>query len=80
MSNCILGKPTPSVEWLDNHGQLIAPDSDRFKIANVGLTTVLIIRRLRIEDKGDFKLRVRNRCGEDAFAIAIQSRQFCISE
>ncbi|PIO76038.1 immunoglobulin I-set domain protein [Teladorsagia circumcincta] len=65
------GRPVPSVEWLDNNGQVIS-DSERFKIENVGLSTVLTIRRLRVEDRGEFKLRIRNRCGQDTFPIGIQ--------
>ncbi|KAK6031811.1 hypothetical protein OSTOST_02021 [Ostertagia ostertagi] len=65
-------RPVPSVEWLDNNGQPIS-DSERFEIQNVGLSTVLTIRRLRIEDRGEFKLRIRNRCGQDTFPIGIQT-------
>ncbi|KAK6058697.1 immunoglobulin I-set domain protein [Cooperia oncophora] len=65
------GRPAPSVEWFDNNGQLIS-DSEQFKIENAELSTVLTIKRLRVEDRGEFKLRIRNRCGEDSFSIGIQ--------
>ncbi|XGW01160.1 hypothetical protein V3C99_013825, partial [Haemonchus contortus] len=65
------GRPAPTVEWLDNNGQLIS-NSERFIVDNVGLSTVLTIRRLLLTDRGEFKLRVWNRCGEDTFPISIQ--------
>nr|CDJ96599.1 Immunoglobulin I-set and Fibronectin domain containing protein [Haemonchus contortus] len=59
------------LEWLDNNGQSIS-NSERFIVDNVGLSTVLTIRRLLLTDRGEFKLRVWNRCGEDTFPISIQ--------
>ncbi|WKY09394.1 hypothetical protein Q1695_002059 [Nippostrongylus brasiliensis] len=67
-----VGRPVPNVEWSDSQGQLITADSDKFRIENVGLSTVLTIKRLRAEDRGEFRLRVWNRCGEDCFPISIQ--------
>ncbi|VDL82222.1 unnamed protein product [Nippostrongylus brasiliensis] len=71
-----IGRPVPNVEWLDSQGQLITADSDKFRIENVGLSTVLTIKRLRAEDRGEFRLRVWNRCGEDCFPISIQVSGF----
>ncbi|KIH55754.1 immunoglobulin I-set domain protein [Ancylostoma duodenale] len=66
-----LGRPAPSVEWFDNNGQLITV-SEKYKIENTALNTVLTIKNICVRDRGEYKLRIRNRCGEDAFSISIQ--------
>ncbi|EPB68162.1 immunoglobulin I-set domain protein [Ancylostoma ceylanicum] len=64
-------RPAPTVEWFDNNGQLITA-SDKYKIENTALNTVLTIKNICVRDRGEYKLRIRNRCGEDSFSISIQ--------
>ncbi|EYC10055.1 hypothetical protein Y032_0057g2742 [Ancylostoma ceylanicum] len=66
------GRPAPTVEWFDNNGQLITA-SDKYKIENTALNTVLTIKNICVRDRGEYKLRIRNRCGEDSFSISIQT-------
>ncbi|RCN31489.1 immunoglobulin I-set domain protein [Ancylostoma caninum] len=66
-------RPAPTVEWFDNNGQLITA-SEKYKIENTALNTVLTIKNICVRDRGEYKLRIRNRCGEDTFSISIQVR------
>ncbi|RCN39644.1 immunoglobulin I-set domain protein [Ancylostoma caninum] len=70
MEDC---RPAPTVEWFDNNGQLIT-ESEKYKIENTALNTVLTIKNICVRDRGEYKLRIRNRCGEDTFSISIQVR------
>ncbi|CAJ0569804.1 unnamed protein product, partial [Mesorhabditis spiculigera] len=65
------GRPVPEVEWIDNQGKTIA-DGTKFKIETSGLNTCLTIQKIEIAHRGEFTCRVRNRCGEDKYAIGIQ--------
>ncbi|KIH44937.1 immunoglobulin I-set domain protein [Ancylostoma duodenale] len=67
------GRPAPTVEWFNNNGQLITA-SEKYKIENTALNTVLTIKNICVRDRGEYKLRIRNRCGEDTFSISIQVR------
>ncbi|CAJ0566744.1 unnamed protein product, partial [Mesorhabditis spiculigera] len=64
-------RPVPEVEWIDNQGKTIA-DGAKFKIETSGLNTCLTIQKIEIAHRGEFTCRVRNRCGEDKYAIGIQ--------
>ncbi|KAK6753136.1 hypothetical protein RB195_012624 [Necator americanus] len=65
-------RPTPVVEWFNNNGELIT-SSEKYKVESAALNTVLTVRNISVIDRGEYKLRIKNRCGEDNFSISIQT-------
>ncbi|NP_001368673.1 Titin homolog [Caenorhabditis elegans] len=65
------GRPQPEVIWIDNNGKVIE-ESRKMKIEKTVLNTVLTINSIDSQDQGEFALKIKNRCGEDKYAIGIQ--------
>ncbi|UMM35968.1 hypothetical protein L5515_008342 [Caenorhabditis briggsae] len=66
-----VGRPQPEVIWIDNNGKVIE-ESRKMKIEKTALNTVLTINGIDSQDQGEFALKIKNRCGEDKYAIGIQ--------
>ena len=47
------------------------------QIEKTALNTVLTINGIDSQDQGEFALKIKNRCGEDKYAIGIQVRFRC---
>ncbi|KJH43328.1 kinase domain protein [Dictyocaulus viviparus] len=72
LSFSFTGQPTPNVEWINSNGKQIV-ESKTHKIESTAQGTTLSITDLHVSDSGKYKLKIKNRCGEDSIVINIQA-------
>ncbi|KIH46020.1 immunoglobulin I-set domain protein, partial [Ancylostoma duodenale] len=68
------GEPSPTVEWTDNAGKPIS-DTATYKIKNTPTSTLLTIKNITSKHAGQYKLKIKNRNGEDVLPVTVQVRQ-----
>ncbi|KAJ1359849.1 hypothetical protein KIN20_018667 [Parelaphostrongylus tenuis] len=71
LSFSFTGQPAPVVEWTDNTGKPIS-ESKMFKIECTAQGTKLSMKSISVTESGVYKLKVKNRCGEDSISINVQ--------